>query len=120
MCHIVANTTPSYAVQHYSTILVCRHGQVSPLTNGQTDQMSVPYGQSQGNDNNKKDKSRYKMWLPCHALLNFPISCAIANLYHRGSPKSTDPPLRIHDGVPTGSSGHTIVGGIMEPQWLPI
>ena len=51
------------------------------------------------------------------AKFTFQYYCELTSV---GSPKSTDPPLRIHDGVSTCSSGHTTVESIMEPQWLPI
>ena len=44
----------------------------------------------------------------------------LQTLKTKGSPKSTDPPLRILDGMSTNSSRHTMVGSIKEPQWLPI
>ena len=42
------------------------------------------------------------------------------NLYITRGPNTTDPPLRIHGGISTDSSGHTTVEGTMEPQRLPI
>ena len=71
----------------------------------------------------KKISQGNKMWLewfPFLALLNLPNPVLSRIDIIGGTPKSTDPPLRIHDNVPTGSSGHTTVGDIMEPQWLPI
>ena len=71
----MAYTTPSYAVLHYSKILMCRldrsvHSQVAKLTGCQYLLVKVKIAITITSQDNKM----WLEWFPCFALLNLPFS----------------------------------------------
>ena len=66
MSHIVADTTPLYAVLHYSTILMCRldraiHSQVAKLTGCQYLVVKVEIAIKKTSQSNQM----WLKWFPC-------------------------------------------------------